>query len=558
MKIQEIDNSLRNLGKTVLWQYDRAVRLLSVMKHMQVLYHCAVEQFWDFWREKVLSIETCGAFGCSVWGVFLGVPRPVVKGKDGKDRLIATTVYRKLLKGTFYLMKASSTFEDILGYLEIVFGVGGEENLSKWSVYVSEYGWTTNIDELNDIYKVGLSYKKGDIFSYKRADEEFLRNWKCLGNISAQSNTSFEAIENLLELTTDPTNIYGTEETLLLKLYDPEGVCRKIGGAPNNSLTITVEYNFGDTTIKAEATRRRKCGVMLIDNQDLSMEYRKSEYYDEMHTDQKALFEQKLDELCPFPLGIRTNEPVGRWVFGFTSQSTPTYKVNVSFNVGDIFGYAENDYQCCNYECISDISASENNSFLSIRDKLKKTKLGGPLIQQFGDINPPYLDIRPMYNQYSSAMTWSIGKNLDNVFSIIQPNRMFVGLDNGLYKIFKNITGKYIFVCWGSAADLSWYNEEINVLAYGADTSSMESHMRTFAQIAKTNRCLVVPNASAYRPQENTLYQSGDTLIVNGNLRSINVSIETTTGDIMQQIIDASSPISNAGIHEWYPYSYES
>ena len=140
MKYHVIDNSLNNLGKTVLWQYDRAFRLLSILKHMQVLYHCAVEQFWDFWRTKILSIDTCNSFGCSIWGLFLDVPRPMIIDKNGNERQIVPSVYRKLMKGAFYLMKADATFYDILGYVEIIFGISGENTLSPWTEYVNEYG----------------------------------------------------------------------------------------------------------------------------------------------------------------------------------------------------------------------------------------------------------------------------------------------------------------------------------------------------------------------------------------------------------------------------------
>lgn len=556
MKIHEIDNSLKNLGKTVLWQYDKAVRLLSVMKHMQVLYHCAVEQFWQFWTEKVLSIDTCGPLGCSVWGIFLGVPRPTVKGDDGKEHLIATSVYRRVLKGAFYLMKASSSFDDILGYLEIVFGIGGDENLSKWAVYVSEYGWTTNIDELNDVYKSGVAYGKGDIFSYDRTGDGTLSNWKCTKAISAAENTSFDAIEEYVAATNEPTNGTGDDETLLLKLYDPEGICRKIGGAPNNSLSITVEYEFGETTIRAVATRRRKCGVTLTDNQNLSMDYGKSEYYDEMHRDQKALFEQRLDDFCPFPLGIKTNIPVGRWTFGFKGQSSLMYEPNKAFENGQVLGHVLDDYRCCNYECIEDISAAENLSFEAIEGKVKKTHDGGPLIQSFSEMTPPYLDVRMAYRRYSlQRIAFLASKNQSDWVSIISPKGLFVGLENGLYKIFRNTSNLYLFVSWINIPDETWGDSgRSNVNIYGADTTTMETHLASFARVARLTNCQVVPYSLAITPQANTYYAAGSTILVDGKWRTFNKGITTGNELSVKEIIDASYPEPNAGMHDWYPY----
>lgn len=559
MKIHDIDNSLNNLGKTVLWQYDKAIRLLSVMKHMQVLYHCAVEQFWQFWMEKVLAIDTCGALGCSVWGIFLGVPRPTVRDENGKDRLIVTSVYRRILKGAFYLMKASSSFNDILGYLEIVFGVGGDENLSKWSGYVSEYGWTTNIDELNDVYKSGIAYGKGDIFSYDMMGEGILRNWKCTRDISVGENTSFDAIADYVVATNEPTNGVGDDETLLLKLYDPEGICRKIGGAPNNSLSITVEYEFGETTIRAVATRRRKCGVTLKDNNDLSMDYGKSEYYDEMHRDQKALFEQRLSEFCPFPLGIKTNIPVGRWTFGFAGQSSIMYEPNRGFSKGQIIGYASDAYSCCNYVCIEDISADENTSFEAIGDKVQKTSAGGPLIQSFAEMSPPYLDLRDFYGEYTcDRMEMLSAANLPYIVSTIQPNKMFVGLENGIYKIFKNTTNNMLMIHWGLNNDksaISFFSLFGKTYYEEADTSSPDAHLSSFAAIARRRGCPVIPYSIAMTPQANTMYSVGCTLLVNGKLRTFNKDLTTGDAVSIEAILDASSPESNAGMHEWYPYT---
>lgn len=401
MTNHKIDNSIKDLGKTVLWQYDKAYRLLSILKHMQVLYHCAVEQFWNYWVKKVLAIDTCDKLGCSIWGRFLGVPRPTIRDNNGKVRLIATSVYRRVLKGSFFLMKSSGSFQDILGYLEIVFGIPGEDSFSPWTATCSEYGWTTNVDELNDGTMTG--------------------------------------------------------DTLLLKLYDPEGVCRKIGGAPRNSLTITVSYDVGDTTIVATAVRRRKCGVLLTDNGNMSITYSKSEYYDSMHRDQQYLFEQRQDEFCPYPLGVKTNDFSEEYVFGFgyydegeangwlpwtppevdtyfysweiytynrsawklvsgrtipagttmqqmidngwvylyksnllheEGQQCDMYEPGIAYPGGAVFGYIDDEGYGFKYECKSRITAAENISFESIKDKLMKTNKGDPIVGNLIDGAP--------------------------------------------------------------------------------------------------------------------------------------------------------------------------
>ena len=497
MKYHVIDNSLKNLGKTVLWQYDRAVRLLSVLKHMQVLYHCAVEQFWEFWATKVLAIETCGSFGCSIWGLFLGVPRPTIV-ENGRERLIVTSVYRRILKGAFYLMKASSSFKDILGYLEIVFGIGGEDNLSKWSVYVSEYGWTTNIEELN-------------------------------GETTSSS------------------------DTLLLKLYDPEGICRKIGGAPKNSLSISVSYEFGDTTITAVATRRRKCGVTLVDNGDMSMDYGKSMFYDEMHRDQKYIFEQRFDEFCPFPLGVRTNAPVSNWVFGLAdengNQSNVLYEANRAYSKGDIFGYEESNDECYNWKCLEDISAEENSSFESIKSKIEKTSDGGPFIDTLAEGTLPYITFRncvweTVYHMvYRTAMA-----------TPIPPKTLVAGLDGNMTKIYQNTTDGYLIVCHCSEAE--WTGSPLSDVAnfkdwIYVDDPTEDNLMSAIATICKRNNCPVIGNSRALGFIPGVQYLEG---MVVQTSKGERIVVKAGIWNDESDLIGNSVPQSRSCLHEFYPY----
>jgi len=430
-----IDNSLKNLGKTVLWQYDKAVRLLSVIKHMHVLYHCAVEQFWNWWRTKVLSIDSCGAFGNSVWGTFLGVPNPTIIDPDtGVERFVTQSVYRKLLKGAFYLMKANSSLSSILGYLEIVFGVDGKNNLTKWSSYVSEYGWTTNVDELNFSYQADRSYSEGYVFWYDTKGDGIGNNWKCkqdikanqeykiattyktgdvvwhrdenrivkyyvfISDVSYSENVSFESITDKIEETEEIVNtsfetlfkanlIEKTQEvptgsdsdgTRFFKLFDPEGIVRKITGNNSDSLSMEITYEFGDTTITAKATRKRKCGVTIHDNEDMSFEYMKTPYFDEMLRDQKYLYEQKLLDICPHPLGVLTNEPVEEFIFGFEGQEPPSekeYKAFIAYQKGSVFWYWDRTGtgEAFYWRAKEDISSSTNVSFNSISKYIEKT-----------------------------------------------------------------------------------------------------------------------------------------------------------------------------------------
>lgn len=399
MKNFVVDNSLKNLGKAVLWQYDRAVRLLSIMKHMQVLFFAAIEQFWAKWMERVLAIDSCGEFGCLVWSILLGMARPSVNGPDGRPHQIAPSVYRRLLKGKYYLSKASPSAESIQGYLEIVFGVTGREAYSEWVVTQCEYGWSTNVDELNpkdperQQYHVRRAYDEGDVFHFQPTAEKeqgVSYNWEVKSPITSRENVSWEAISAKVEATDKEADLTNEDAMIMLKLYDPNGICRKIAGAPSDALSITAEYVIGDTTVTATVTRRRRSGVVVVDDGDMAMHYEKTEFFTEMHKDQQALFNQRMDDVCPYPLGIKTNEPVEEVVFGFKEQQAAMYEPSTAYDKGAIFSNYVNDGVALNWECVEPISAEENISFDAIKEKLKATTKGYPIVGNMVDYVAPY------------------------------------------------------------------------------------------------------------------------------------------------------------------------
>lgn len=71
--IQEIDNSV-DLMKSILWQYNDAVRLQKILELKQLWYDENHTQFWDNWIVDVFDLKTANNFGLSVWAIILDVP----------------------------------------------------------------------------------------------------------------------------------------------------------------------------------------------------------------------------------------------------------------------------------------------------------------------------------------------------------------------------------------------------------------------------------------------------------------------------------------------------
>lgn len=71
--IQQFDASV-DLLKAILWQYDGAERLQSLLRAKRDWYDENQRDFWNAWYDNVFNLQTANDFGCSVWGLILGVP----------------------------------------------------------------------------------------------------------------------------------------------------------------------------------------------------------------------------------------------------------------------------------------------------------------------------------------------------------------------------------------------------------------------------------------------------------------------------------------------------
>ena len=73
MRIEEFNYSV-NLLQAILWQYDEATNLLSLINKKQDWYNINQTQFWTDWYNNVFNILTANQFGLSVWSYILNVP----------------------------------------------------------------------------------------------------------------------------------------------------------------------------------------------------------------------------------------------------------------------------------------------------------------------------------------------------------------------------------------------------------------------------------------------------------------------------------------------------
>jgi len=70
MRIQALDYSV-NLLQALLWQYNDAARLQSILEQKQDWYDAQFSEFWENWYRDVFDLRTANDFGLSVWAIIL-------------------------------------------------------------------------------------------------------------------------------------------------------------------------------------------------------------------------------------------------------------------------------------------------------------------------------------------------------------------------------------------------------------------------------------------------------------------------------------------------------
>lgn len=131
-----------NALQSVLWQYDSAKRLQSLLALKTQWYDQNHKQFWERWYNDVFNLFTASDFGLSVWGKILDFKRQISL-KDGTVYTLSLEQYRLLLKGRLLMFGMHGTVNQINAYLKLLFGSQGRayvlDNLNMTTIYVFEF-----------------------------------------------------------------------------------------------------------------------------------------------------------------------------------------------------------------------------------------------------------------------------------------------------------------------------------------------------------------------------------------------------------------------------------
>lgn len=109
--------------KHILWQYNNAPAINSLMQSKQDWYDVNHNNYWNDYINNVLNIATANDYGLSIWGAILQVPRTFIV--NGNEETLDTEMYRNLIRARMLLLRTRATVPDINSFLKVIFGKYG-------------------------------------------------------------------------------------------------------------------------------------------------------------------------------------------------------------------------------------------------------------------------------------------------------------------------------------------------------------------------------------------------------------------------------------------------
>lgn len=127
MKIDSTDISL-DLGKVILWQYDKSNTLISLFSVMDSVSRATFTDFLNNFKDFVMRISNIGTSGnidtsasLTIWGIVTGFPRPSVT-IDGDTVPISDDLYKRLLSARLHQMYSPGSLAAVETFVQEVFG----------------------------------------------------------------------------------------------------------------------------------------------------------------------------------------------------------------------------------------------------------------------------------------------------------------------------------------------------------------------------------------------------------------------------------------------------
>lgn len=141
--------------KHIIWQYDNAKCLKSLIAAKKEWFNTNVKQFWADIVTNFLDISTANDWGLLLWGKILQEKRQYLI--NGILTNLSTALYRRVIKAKLNLLFSAGTVPDILNFVNFIFAdysttelpaVTVRDNLDMTITYVFNFQPTAEEDAL--------------------------------------------------------------------------------------------------------------------------------------------------------------------------------------------------------------------------------------------------------------------------------------------------------------------------------------------------------------------------------------------------------------------------
>lgn len=119
MEICNLENTA-NLLECLLWQYNKADRLKSLVEACQAEFDGNIKDFWDNFYTNIFNLDTANSFGLAVWGICLGIERPTYTS-GGVTYQYSDDMYRLFLKSRSNFFSMDGSIYQFNKYMEFLF-----------------------------------------------------------------------------------------------------------------------------------------------------------------------------------------------------------------------------------------------------------------------------------------------------------------------------------------------------------------------------------------------------------------------------------------------------
>lgn len=126
IKINDILQNDINLIQNIIWQYENAESLKSLIVQKNKWYDENLKAFWQKIIDEFLNIQTAEDWGLNLWGKILDVKRTY--NVNGTLTTLSKELFRRLILGKLQLIHSNGTVPEINKYLNFIFSPYANEN----------------------------------------------------------------------------------------------------------------------------------------------------------------------------------------------------------------------------------------------------------------------------------------------------------------------------------------------------------------------------------------------------------------------------------------------